>query len=154
MLWRLQPTEENRQAIPQPFTPTAVQTANRTASPAIDLLPSPEMRDSLILNHGAYSAQSLVEDFMDCLVVDVTSLGACYRVTEAQTVLLNALSELPCIGLGRQESMLDAILQTPNPQHRLTMQTAHDAGLSRVEEFKVLPTFVAKYPFLEASSSK
>jgi hypothetical protein len=153
MLWRLQPSAENHQAIPQPFTPTSLQVAQRSASAAIDILPFPKMRDSLILNHGIYDLQSVIEDFMESIAIEVPSLGACFRITEAQTLLLEALSTLSPANVGGLRSIPDILSQISDPRHKWAWEIAHDAGLTRVHEYKVLPAFDAKYPLLNTTSS-
>jgi hypothetical protein len=152
-LWRLDPTEENRSRIPEPFTPTDIQVANRTASPFADYFTWPQIRDQLILNQGKYNPQAFLEDFLTLTVVDVPHLSICYRTLEAQTNLLNVLPDSLASDLAYQPMTQVGVPYSSNPPGILEIQIAQDAGISQYQEYKVLPALGLQYDFLDATSS-
>ncbi|KAI1628442.1 hypothetical protein EDD37DRAFT_670344 [Exophiala viscosa] len=79
--WRISPTPQNRQAIPEPFCPTPLQLASRnTYCAVIDTLTWPSIRDQLIEQAGTYDLASIVSDIVEHTVIEVAGLGGAISV--------------------------------------------------------------------------
>jgi hypothetical protein len=79
MRWRISPTVKNRQAIPEPFRPTPLQFNSLEHPMAIDFIPSPSIRDQLILKANDCDLDQVIQDILLHTVVELPQ----YRVALA-----------------------------------------------------------------------
>lgn len=82
MRWRLAPSPQNRNAIPEPFRPTPLQYTTRKYPVVIDFINWSSIRDQLILNLGSYDFDALIRDLVLNTVVDVPAFGLALNVRD------------------------------------------------------------------------
>lgn len=82
MRWRLVPSPQNRNAIPEPFRPTPLQYTTREYPLVIDFINWSSIRDQLILNLGSYDFDALIRDLVLNTVIDVPAFALALNVRD------------------------------------------------------------------------
>ncbi|KAI9777760.1 MAG: hypothetical protein M1839_008555 [Geoglossum umbratile] len=153
--WRIQPTPENRAAIPEPFHPTTLQQLVIDRPASLDFIHFGDLRDQLIIYMGAYDARSMHGDSIKALVREIPTLGIALPILEFYHGLVektNAQGMVEVNGedeIGSEEYDPHAPYQ---PCASASIKLARTYGLHRLSERKLDPAFGNKYPFLDVRS--
>ncbi|KAJ5769170.1 hypothetical protein N7520_003729 [Penicillium odoratum] len=152
LVWRSNPTSENRNRIEPPFRPTVLQQRFPDHHPAIDLLYWNELRDQLILCHEEIDFGSTVYRWQLSSVIEFPEQGVAVSSLELFSYLANP-AQYNLNGVVEEDVISIPIVDVTARDITAQMkELAASYGLDRFEERK-LPAWMAhEYPFLDMTN--
>ncbi|KAJ5924896.1 hypothetical protein N7454_007535 [Penicillium verhagenii] len=154
LVWRSNPTSENRNRIELPFRPTVLQQRFPDHHPAIDLLYWNELRDQLILCQEEINFGSTVYRWQLSSVIEFSDQGVAVSSLELFAYLANPAQ---CNLDGENEEEIISIPIIDVTARDLTEELKELAASYRLDRFeeRKLPAWMAReYPFLDMTNSE
>jgi hypothetical protein len=126
----------------------------RKLNASIDFVMWGTLRDQLILYHGRYDLDELLDDCHLSTVIEDTRLGVAYLVVDTYLRIMQPSSPSISTAVPATQFIRDSNnCLLDGQQASSTLLKAQYSGMNRFADRKLLPNFAAKYSFLDIASS-